>query len=398
MKITVLGAGAIGSAIAHELAARDDVDHVQICDARARSLQELHERVESPKLRSFQVDLRDPHVLTPILHGSQCVVASVPPELYLDLAELCLALGIHFCDLGGNDQVVQQELALAERARERSVWIVPNCGLAPGLANVLCLLGVEQFDRVEAAHVRVGDVPLYPEPPFNFRVSWSAEKIIEDYTNPVLLIEEGVLKTYPSLSYCETIRFEEPFGEMEAFCTQGGLATLAQDLVGRVQTLDHKTIRWPGHAQQMQFLLGLGFGEKRSIDVRTHLTYRDVLTRRMRQRLGGEHEDAVLLRVLVQGTRAGAERTLVYEMVDRYQGARHATAMRRCTSIPTATVAVLVASGQVPGGGAAPPEYIVPRAAFCEALLARGLPITTAWYEGHVPVTALPDQAPTAEP
>lgn len=390
MKITIIGAGAIGSAVAYELVRRDEVSQVQVCDARARSLQQLREQLRNPKLRSFQVDVRDPIVMEPILQGSACVVACAAPDLNPGLARLCLDLGIHFCDLGGNDEIVRQELALAEEARSKSVWIVPNCGLAPGLVNILCLQGVAQFDEVEAARLRVGDVPLHPEPPFNFRISWSAEKILDDYTHPVQLIEDGELRQHEPLSFDERIVFPAPFGAMEAFCTAGGLSTLADQLAGRVRTLDHKTIRWPGHADQMRFLLGLGFGEDRSIDVRTHLSYRDVLVRRMRQRLGGAYEDAVLMRVLVQGTQAGQPRTLVYEMVDRYDAEHRMTAMRRCTSLPTAAVVYLIASGQVPGGGAAPPENVVPHEPFAALVAEAGLDIRTTWHEGHVDVTRPP--------
>ncbi len=381
MKITVIGAGAMGSAIACELIQREVVSQVQVCDARARALQTLQEEVQSPKLRSFQVDGRDPAVLGTILDGSDCVVGSAAPDINPMLAELCLNLGLHFCDLGGNDAVVQQELALDERARERSVWIVPNCGLAPGLVNILCLHGIEQFDAVEAAHLRVGDIPLHPEPPFNFRISWSAEKVIEDYVNPVFLIRDGAVIEDASLSHVEAIHFDAPFGQMEAFCTQGGLSTLTHELEGRLRRLDHKTVRWPGHADQMRFLLGLGFGERRSIDVRTHLTYRDVLVRRMRQRLGGDYEDAVLLRVLVQGVKDGQQRTLVYELTDRYDEGMEMTAMKRCTAIPTATVATLLV--EQGGGGAAPPEKVVPRETYLRQITESGLAITTTWYDGH---------------
>lgn len=389
MKITVIGAGAIGSAVASEVLAYDEVTQVQVCDARARSLQELHAQVHNPRFRSVQVDARDTALLESIIRGSDAVIASTQPQLNPVLAELCLSLGIHFCDLGSNQQIVQKQLALHERAREQSIWIVPNCGLAPGLVNILCLHGIEQFDDVEAAHLRVGDVPLHPEPPFNFRLSWSAQKILDDYTNPVYLIEDRqVVETVP-LSHEESICFEDPFGEMEAFCTAGGLSTLTHQLAGRVHTLDHKTIRWPGHAHQMRFLLELGFGEQRSIDVRTHLTYRDVLTRRMSQRLGGIYEDAVLMRVLTQGTKDGRQCTLVYEMIDCYDVENQRSAMKRCTSIPTAAVAMLIASGQVAGGGVAPPENVVPKAHYLDLLTRRGLSITTTWHDGWVGVRAL---------
>jgi saccharopine dehydrogenase-like NADP-dependent oxidoreductase len=395
MRITVLGAGAIGAAVVRELCAYASVDQVQVCDTRTRSLQELHRDVQSPSLRSFQVDARDRSVLAPILRGSDAVVSCVPSDLNPDLARLCLEEGIHYCDLGGNDDLVQEELALHERAQEKSVWIVPNCGLAPGLVNILCLHGIEQFDRAEAAHLRVGDVPLHPEPPFNFRISWSAERVVEDYTNPAQLIENGRIVEVDALSRDEMIRFEAPFDEMEAFCTQGGLSTLTSELEGVVDTLDHKTIRWPGHAHQMRFVIGLGLGEDRKIGVQTHLTYRDLLVRRMRKTLSGEYPDAVLLRVLIRGEKDGRPQTLVYEMVERHDASTDVTAMMRCTSVPTAVVATLIARQEVPGGGADVPENVVPRDRYYDMLADRGLNITSEWHDGYLDVaTKEPTEAP----
>ena len=388
MKITVIGAGTIGNAVVRELSRRNnEVTRVQACDTRSRSLQALHEQVEDVSLRTFQIDARDASVMGPILKGSDCVISCVPPELNPSLAKLCLEQGVHFCDLGGNDSIVKKEMALQERAREKSVWIVPNCGLAPGLVNILCMQGIEQFDSVEAAHLRVGDVPLHPDPPFNFRISWSAERVVEDYTNPAQLIEDGEVREVAALSRDESIHFSEPFGTMEAFCTQGGLSTLTGTLADRVQTLDHKTIRWPGHVHQMRFVMGLGFGENRKIGVRTHLTYRDVLVRRLRDRLGGQHPDAVLMRVLIRGQKDGQPKTLVYEMTERYDESINMTAIMRCTSIPTVAIASLIAQRAIPGGGVAVPEEVVPKEDFVQSITDRGLDISTQWYDGFVDVT-----------
>lgn len=397
MKVTVLGIGSIGAAVAEELLAHDNaITQVQACDRHGRSLQALQERVPSGPLRTFQLDARDPAALEPILEGSACVVSCLPPSLNPDVARLCLSLGSHFCDLGSSEEIIEEELALAEDARKKSLWVVPACGLAPGLSNVLCLHGVGQFDRPEAAHVRVGDVPLHPEPPFRFHISWSAEKILDDYTNPVQLIEDGHLRETEPLSRDERIAFAPPFDDMEAFCTQGGLSTLAQALEGRLQTLDHKTVRWPGHAQQMRFLLGLGFGEDRSIDVRTHLTYRDVLVRQMRKRLGGKHEDAVLMRVMVQGEKEGRPQTLTYEMIEHQREGEARTAMERCTAVPAAAVAALLTEGAVTGGGAAPPEDVVLHEPYLQLLAERGLTIEERWQDGLTDVTARPKEAAAA--
>jgi saccharopine dehydrogenase-like NADP-dependent oxidoreductase len=390
MKITVIGAGSIGAAVVRELSKRsDEVTQVQVCDTRSRALQRLHDHVDSQFLRSFQVDARDMNVLSQIVQGSDCVISCVPPELNPDLAQLCLDAGVHFCDLGGNDQFVKQELALAEQAREKSVWVVPNCGLAPGLVNILCLHAIDQLDRADAAHLRVGDVPLHPEPPFNFRISWSAERIIDDYTNPAQLIQDGRTVEVDPLSRDEDIHFDEdPFEHMEAFCTQGGLSTLTNTLSDTVDALDHKTIRWPGHAQQMRFIMGLGLGEDRKIGVRTHLTYRDILVRRMRERLGGDYEDAVLLRVVVRGERDGRPASIVYEMVERYNPDTHQTAMMRCTAIPTIVAALLLAREEsVSGGGADVPEHVLPRDKFLNEVAERGLDIRHEWHNDFRSVT-----------
>lgn len=391
MRITVIGAGSIGAAVVRELCKRsDEVTQVQVCDTRSRALQQLHEHIDSQSLRSFQVDARDMNVLTQIVQGSDCVISCVPPELNPDLAELCLEEGIHFCDLGGNDTYVQQELSLDERAREKSVWIVPNCGLAPGLINVLCLRAIDQLDRTESAHLRVGDVPLRPEPPFNFRISWSAERVLDDYINPAKLIEEGAVVEVAAMTRDEDIHFDEaPFGTMEAFCTQGGLSTLTDTLAGEVRNLDHKAIRWPGHAQQMRFIIGLGLAEDRKIGVRTHLTYRDVLVRRLRERLGGEYEDAVLLRVLVRGEQNDTPSTIVYEMVERYDEATNETATMRCTAVPTVVSALLLArEGTVSGGGADVPENVLPRDRFLDEVAERGLSVSREVLDGFREVTA----------
>ena len=388
MKIAVIGAGAIGSAIARDLVARDAVTLVQVCDAHARLLQRLHDTLENPVLRSFQIDARDTRTLATIVREADVVVGCAAPELNPRLARMCLELGIHFCDLGGDEATVNAVLAMNEEARARSVWLVPNCGLAPGLVNVLSRAGIEQFDEVDVVRLRVGDVPLHPEPPFNFRLAWSASKILDDYTAPVRMIEAGRVIQAEPLAHRERLFCPEPFGEMEAFCTAGGLTALVDDLADRVNVLDHKTIRWPGHADQMQFVIGLGFAENRKIDVKTHLTYRDVLIRRMRSRLGGAYEDAVLLRVLIKGRQAGAERTLIYEMVERHQESTGLTAIQRATGIPTATVACLLSAGRLDGGGAAPADKIVPAGEFLERLNERGLVISTRWMEGYVPVTS----------
>ena len=163
MKFTVIGAGAIGSAMAYELVQRENVSEVKVCDAHARNLKALQALTDSPKFGSIQADARDPQVRSDILTDTDGVIACVPPALNPTLARACLERGLHFFDLGGDEATVGKVLALNDEARERGVWIVPNCGLTPGLTNILYRHGLQYFDDIAAIHLRVGD-PFFAQP------------------------------------------------------------------------------------------------------------------------------------------------------------------------------------------------------------------------------------------
>src|SRR5690606_22116222 len=161
----------------------------------------------------------------------------------------------------------------------------------------------------------------------------------------------GVLTVVPPLSRVEHIFFEEPYGVLEASCTAVSGTTLIGSFVDKIRHLDIKTIKRPGHADQWRFLLALGFAERRSIDLRTHLTYRDVLLRRLRSLIDPTRAEAVLLRVLVGGTKDGAQKTVIHEMVLRSETDAEIGAVRLATAIPTATVAESLAAGEVEHAG-----------------------------------------------
>ncbi len=393
MIITVLGAGAMGSALAYDLCHRAEVTRVHVCESRPAMLRAFRAGLQHPKVRAFEVDARDEPALDPIVAGSAVVVSCVAPEHAPRLAAYALRAGAHYVDLGAPEEVVRDVLALAPEAEARGRWIVPNVGFAPGLVNMLAMQAVSAFSLPVSARIRAGDVPTEPNEQFNYRLAHSAEKLIEDYTHPVAVLLDGEVEYRAPLTGCEAVDFGHGFETLEAFYAAGGLGTLAHELRGRLDRLDVKTLRYPGHASQMRFLLDLGMADRTVIDIRTHLTYRDVLVRRLRQRLGGDYEDAVLVRVEVEGTPADLNadgdppaRTLVCEMVDHYDSETGLSAMRRCTAFPAAAVTVLLADGTVPGGGAAPPEQVIPFEPFFEALADRGIEVERRWSEETVAV------------
>ena len=160
----VLGAGMMGRAIAHDLATADPACRVTLADidgeAAARTARSI-----GPNVSPLQLDVRDAAGVRRALQGISVVVSAVSYSVNLELTRAAIEAGVHMCDLGGNNSVVDAQLALRGSAEARGVTIVPNCGLAPGLINILAMTAMEQFDSVEAIHLRVGGLPQHPRPP-----------------------------------------------------------------------------------------------------------------------------------------------------------------------------------------------------------------------------------------
>ena len=374
MKITVLGAGAIGTAVAVDLAHDDRVSRVQMCESQPVVLRAFRATHAHPRLRTYEADARDLTSLEPIVSGSACVVSCVGSEHSERIARLSLEVGAHFVDLDG----VHDLAALAELAERRQRWVVTGAGLSPGLVGVLAMEGVESLDRAHAVRIRVGDVPMDPPEPFLHRLAHSAERLLDDYTKPAPVVRDGRLETREPLTGLEAVEVDD-FGTMEAFYTGAGLGALVEALEGRVQRLSIKTLRYPGHAERMRFVLDLGLADRTALDIRTHLTYRDVLVRRLRQRLGGAYDDAVLLRVEVDGVKDGEEGTVVYEMVDRCNRETGFSAMQRCTGYPASTAALVLAERGLTGGGVGAADQVLPREFFLARLAERGIVAQRRW-------------------
>ncbi len=381
MKITVLGAGAIGSAVAYDLCRRPEVQGVQVCEARPVVLRAFRSQHAHPNLRTYEADARDAQTLEPIIAGSAVVVSCVGPEHNARLARLALDLGAHFVDLGGPASAAADP-ELADLAERRQRHVVTGCGLAPGLAGILAMRGLERMTTATAARIRVGDVPTDADTPFRYRLAHSAEKLIDDYTQPATVLRHGRVEHRDPMTGIETLDVDG-LGTMEAFYTGSGLGSLAEALEGTLERFDAKTLRFPGHADQMRFLLDLGFADRTTLDVRTHLSYRDVLVRRLRQRLGGSYHDAVVVRVEIEGQAGDEAGTLVYELVDRFDEASGLSAMQRCTGFPAAAAAVLLGTRAVPGGGVSAAEQVLPFEPFFGMLAERDIAVDERWEPAH---------------
>ncbi len=377
MKYLLLGAGLQGTAIAHDLLYQaEGTTRLTVVDGNQDALDKMQARFEDNRLHTVSCDVRDADTMAPLMSEAQVAISAVNYWYNAELAALAVAGKTHFLDLGGNNDIVAREFELDAEAKSQGVSIVPDCGLAPGLAGILGYWLVDGLDSTDSLKLRVGGLPANPLPPMNYKVVFSVQGLINEYIEPAVVIRDGKLKTVPSLSELETLRFPEPFGELEAFQTSGGTSTLPQTLAGRVPDLDYKTIRYKGHCAQFKLLFDLGFCDsKPRTGTKGKMSPREMLAQLMDEKLDLPGPDVVLLQAEVVGYKNDTAIRRTVRIIDHHDDANNISAMMRMTGYPAAIIAQLLASGEISAPGAHPQELIVPGDRMIELLRQRAVNI-----------------------
>jgi lysine 6-dehydrogenase len=375
MKYTVIGAGMMGSAAAYDLATADPNDEVAIADIDLQRATRTAKAI-GPNVTPLKLDVNVESDLLRAIEGSNAIVSAVSYSVNLHITRAAIRAGVHVCDLGGNDDVVKRQMSLDAEAKQKEVTVVPNCGLAPGLINILAMEGTREFDELDSIYLRVGGLPQHPRPPLQYQIVFSAEGLINEYVEKAAVIRNGALMQVDALSDLEEIEFNG-IGSLEAFNTSGGISTLATLLKGRVKNLDYKTIRYKGHCEKFKTLLDLGFATNDPILAGSSLkTNREFFADLLRKKLDYNDKDLVVARATITGRKKTVEKTLVYELVDYYDDAKAMTAMMRTTSFPTSIIAQMLAHGLITTRGVLPPEVCVPGDRMIAELGKRSVKIT----------------------
>ncbi len=267
MRMLVLGAGLQGSACAYDLLQRDDVTEVRLAGLGLEHLPGFLKPFSGLRLIPTPVDVRDHDAVRGLMRDSDAVACALPYYFNLEMTRLAIEAGVPFCDLGGNTGIVFEQKALAAHAESRGVCVVPDCGLAPGMVNILAQQGIVGMERVDAVRIYVGGLPRHPEPPLGYQIVYSLEGVLDYYTTQSWILRNGKRTRIAALTEVETVRFDEPLGALEAFHTAGGLSTMAFRYEGRVPTMEYKTLRYPGHASIMRAIRDLGFFDQEPVVV-----------------------------------------------------------------------------------------------------------------------------------
>lgn len=378
MRFLVLGGGLMGRAVIKDLLENPSTESVVVADTNSSVLKELKvflKKYDTKKWTFKKADVSKIVSVKKLMKGINTVVSAVTYKYNYELAKAAIQSGCHFCDLGGNNTIVDKEFTLDKMAKKKSVTVVPDCGLAPGMVSVLVAHGVAQLDETDSIRIRVGGLPTEPEPPMNYKLVFSVHGLINEYIEPCVKIRDGKIIHVDPMIEVEELEFPAPFGKLEAFNTSGGTSTLPKTYLGKVKNLDYKTIRYPGHCAQFKLLLDLGLTSSKPIQVgKNKIAPRDLLSVLLTEKLTMEGKDCVLVRVAVDGKKSGKSKSVQYQIID--YGDEHVTAMMRLTSYPIAVIAQMMASGVITQRGVVPQEVCVPADTFISELWKRGIEIS----------------------
>jgi len=391
MKLLVIGSGMMGSAAAFDMARTPQVDSVTLADNDVKRAREVAARVNritrSKKIRAVALDAKNEKMSVRVMRGHDAVLSAVPYFLNLGLARAALEAGCHFADLGGNNTVVRQELALSRKAAQRGIAIAPDCGLSPGMASILGGELVRRLGgRADALRLYVGGLPERPTPPFHYQLVFSVEGLINEYVEPARILRKGKLTTIDPLTEPEDFNIDG-FAPLVAFHTSGGTSTLPESFEGHVGECFEKTLRYPGHYDLLCELkeLGLFSGEKIKIGS-AEIAPRALMSKIFEGKFASKGPDVCIMRLEAHESvnRAGVRgllggrlkgRVASFTMVDHYDPKTDMSAMMRTTAFPASIVVQMLASGAITKTGAVLQERDVPADLFLEEMEKRGVSI-----------------------
>lgn len=376
----MLGAGRMGHGAVYDLIHNSpDIEAVTVADFHLNKAEEIVKSINSERVTAKQIDASKYEEAVELFRGHDSVISCVNYWYNVELSKAAIETKTNFCDLGGNNYIVDEQLALDAEAKAIGINIIPDCGLAPGMVSVLAVHGVERFDSIEEIHIRVGGLPQNPQPPLEYQLVFSVEGLINEYIEIARVIRDGEITEVESMTELENLSFEN-FPPLEAFQTSGGTSTLPDTFLGKIKELDYKTIRYAGHCEKFKTMIDLGLCSSEEILVDyAKTTPRKVFGTLLQKHLPADEPDYVLVRLEFAGKKDGASKTLRYDIVDKFDEQTGLSAMMRTTAFPASIIAQMMARGDVKMRGATPQENSIDAEKFVTELTRRNIIIKESW-------------------
>ncbi len=351
MKVAVFGSGLMGSVISWDLARSPNVDEVVVADIDAERLDAVKRKTGGRKLSVEVLDIMDQARTVKFMKGFDVVASALPHGVVHAVNLAAVKAGAKLVDIAFEDA----QMELDGEARKSGALLIPGSGVAPGLGGILLAHGVRTLKGADEGHILVGGIPQVPLPPFGYKLVFSIVGLLREYIEEARVIRDGKLVKVMPFSKVEQVRFPEPIGTLEAFCTDG-LASLVYTMKG-MRVMDEKTLRWPGHVERMNMLMEAGYFSREKLKLPggevspLEMSYA-VLGKMLSK---GDTRDMTVMRVVAK---SGASEA-VYDMVDRYDEKVGVTSMGKCTGYTGSIVAQMVGAGEIAGKGVIAPEVAI---------------------------------------
>jgi lysine 6-dehydrogenase len=349
MKVAVLGAGMVGSAMAVDLAKNFEVTSVDISDENLKQVKE-----KNGKIHTHKHDLKDYGSYAALLKPFDYVVLAVPGFMGYHALEAVIKAKKNVVDISF---FPEDALALDGLAKENGVTAIMDCGVAPGMSNLVLGYYNEKM-QIESFECMVGGLPKRRSKPFEYKAPFSPIDVIEEYIRPARYIADGKLVTLPALSEPELLDFEQP-GTLESFNTDGLRSILFT--MSHIPNMKEKTLRYPGHIQIIEAMKKAGFFGTTPIEINgtaiTPLQFSSKILINDWKLQKGE-EEFTIMRIKVSGKEGGKDKTIVYDLYDEYDPKTETSSMARTTGYTCTAALNMLAKGMFTGKGVFPPEYV----------------------------------------
>lgn len=360
--ILVLGAGMVGSAMAADLSKKHQVTLADLSTERLDHIQKKH-----PALRIVKVDVCDKNNLQSVLSDFDFVVCAVPGFLGFQTIKTVIEAGKNVVDISF---FPENALELDVLAKANGVTAIVDCGVAPGMHNIILGYYNEKL-KLTDFETLVGGLPKVKKWPFNYKAPFSPVDVIEEYTRPARYVENGNIVIREALSDCESVDFEQ-VGTLESFNSDGLRSILFT--MPHIKNMKEKTLRYPGHVEYVRVLKDSGFfSEKKIIVNGTEISPLDFTSKILfgEWKLGETEAELTIMRVTLKGENTNGEiEEVVYNLYDEYCPETQTSSMARTTGYTATAVASMFLEGLFTEKGVFPPELIGKQEACFEYIIA----------------------------
>lgn len=351
MKIIVLGAGLVGGPMALDLAADENFE-VTVVDLNKSALDRL---AAGNKIKTQVKDLSNPQSVTKLVKDFDFALNAVPGFMGYQTLQAIIEAGKDVVDIAffPEDPFTLHDLAL-----QKNVTAIVDCGVAPGMSNILTAFAASRLDEVEKVRIFVGGLPEVRKKPFEYKAVFSPVDVLEEYTRPARLVRNGKTVMLPALTEVEELDFPH-VGTLEAF-NSDGLRSLIKTI--KADDMAEKTLRYPGHAQMMKLFRDTGFFDTERVQIDKDTKVRPIdLTARLffkDWKMEKGEADFTVMKIIVEGKKQNRNKRFVFDLFDRFDQKTGIHSMARTTGYTATVVLRLLTKGLYEEKGISPPEYL----------------------------------------